>query len=61
VVFTSSFVHTAGGNTLDKQKDHSKRDIMNISSLSNIEIRIQICKTPTWYWTFIWPYAKYRG
>jgi hypothetical protein len=32
----------------------------NIFSLSNIEIQIQICKTPTWCWTFIWPCAKHH-
>jgi len=34
---------------------------MNIFSLSNIEIHIQICETPIWYWTFVWPYEKYCG
>jgi hypothetical protein len=47
VVYTRTFVHTAGGNTLDKLEDYSKRDIMNIISLSNIEIQIQICKKKT--------------
>jgi hypothetical protein len=38
--------------------DISRRGVMNIVSLSNIEIQIQICKIPTRYWTFIWPYAS---
>lgn len=58
MVFTRSLVQTAGGNTVEKLADHSERDITNISSISNIEIRIQICKTPTWYRTFIWPYTS---
>jgi hypothetical protein len=36
VVLTRSFFHTAGGNTLGKQEDDSKRDLMNNFSLSNI-------------------------
>jgi hypothetical protein len=47
VVFTMSLVQTAGGNTVDKLADHSERGITNISSISNIEIQIQICKTST--------------
>jgi len=58
VEFTRSLVQNAGGNTLDKLTDHSERGIMNISSISNIESHIQICQTPTWYWTFIWSYAS---
>ena len=38
VVFTSSHVQIAGRYTMDKLADHSERGIMNIFSLSNIEI-----------------------
>jgi len=41
VVLTSSHVHIAVRNTLDKLVDHSARGIMNIYSLSNIQIRIR--------------------
>jgi hypothetical protein len=47
VVFTSSVIQMAEENALKKMADLSRRRIMNIFSLSNIEIQIQICKTPT--------------
>jgi len=47
VAFTSSHVHIAVRNTLDKLVDYSARDIMNIFSLSNIVIQSYV------YWTCI--------